>query len=194
MKLTTIRPDTGGRMRPRKTWIRLIACAAIGLAALLAVAACSASSPASTAGTSPKGPAPSATGTTTATASRSTPPAGQLGLGQTATFGDLRITVTSGTRVPREQDKPAYMITVTYENRGASSLPFSESDWTIEGVTGTEKPSDTLLDQPTLGSRSIAAGSKKTGSVIFVCPGEVKRITVKPPHTTGTETQAIWAP
>lgn len=181
-------------MRPITSSIRLIACAAIGLAALLAAAGCAASSTTPSANASPKSPAPSASGTTTATTSRNTPPAGQLGLGQTATLGDLRVTVTSGTRVPREQDKPAYIITVTYENRGASSLSFSESDWTIEGVTGTEKPNDSLLDQPTLGSGSIAAGTKKTGSVIFVCPGEVKRITVKPPHATGTETEAIWAP
>ena len=181
-------------MRPRTSSIRLIACAAIGLAALLAAAGCAASSPTPSSNASPKSPAPSASGTTTATTSRNTPPAGQLGLGQTATFGGLRVTVTSGTRVPREQDKPAYIITVTYENRGASSLSFSESDWTIEGVTGTEKPNDSLLDQSTLDSGSIAAGTKKTGSVIFVCPGEVKRITVKPPHATGTETEAIWAP
>jgi hypothetical protein len=178
-------------MRPRTTALPFACLAALCILGTSTLAGCS-SAPTGNAGASTAPSTTVATVDTTATSRPRTPvTAGDLRVGQAATLGDLRVTVTAAGRQGTYKGKPLFVVTATFENEGSQPIPFDQSDWSLEladGVGGADKP---LTREGGLGTGVVAPGTAKTGTVSFVCPREISKVIFTPSSGVAGD-RAVW--
>jgi hypothetical protein len=109
-----------------------------------------------------------------------TPVTGALQVGQTATVGDLSVTVTGIEASGKWENRPVLVASVTYENRGTQTVKFDQADWAVSTKDGPPSSKFAPLDKPTLSSGDLAPGLKKVGLIPFSCPGRVLKVIFQP--------------
>jgi hypothetical protein len=165
----------------------------LAAAAVCALALSGCGAPAQKPAAAPAGPVANVTTSTTDGTRTARPDAapisGTLEVGQTATVGDLRVTLTGIEPSGEWEGRPVLQATVTYENRGTQAVKFDQAQWAVSTLNGAPSSKLAPSDKPTLGSGDLAPGLKKVGLIPFSCPGRVRKVIFQPAGGT----PVIWA-
>lgn len=107
-------------------------------------------------------------------------------IGETARVGDLSITVNSitrnfstGNRFDTPDDGMEYVkVNLTIANNSKNRADYSPFDFELENGDGDIHDYATSLQDDHLGSGSLAADGRKTGSLVFEVPAKDTRLTL----------------
>ena len=175
-------------------WVVCLAVAS--LVAAFALIGCS-SAPVPTKGASAGASAGTSTGASTEAPAATDAPAKPLSLsiGETATYGDLKVTVVSAGKGPKDyKGKASLAVKVTYDNSaGTEAASFNEYDWQTEDAGGARARDTAFLmgNAKSLGSGDVAPGGKKTGTIYFA-GGKFTKVIYEPSFLSSEENLAAW--
>jgi hypothetical protein len=115
-----------------------------------------------------------------------------LAIGETATYEDLKVTVVSTGKGPKDYaGKTTFKVTVKYQNGGTESASFNEFDWKLEDAGGARSQDTALISTKSLGSGDLAPGGIKQGSIYFTA-GKFSKIIYEPSFLSSEENLASW--